>query len=93
MELKDLILSTLEELDAKIEADSFEAPKPVEKVTTTEADAELQFLKESKERLEVLFEGLKSEETTKVEAKLNLVVNFLQFYLSKIDERIDKCSK
>ena len=88
MELKELILSTLEELDVKIQEDGYQEPdviKPIEAVNSDEKE----FLLQSKERFEVLFDGLNSEANQKVEAKLNLVTNFLQFYISKIDERLD----
>jgi len=93
MELKELILSTLEELDAKIEEDGYEEPVKKSETTASVDTKEREFLLHSKERLEVLFDGLKSDENQKVEAKLNLVINFLQFYLTQIDERLAKCPK
>jgi nitric oxide reductase activation protein len=95
VELKDLILSTLEELDEKVQEDSYKTPlvaaplKPERKTRETQSE-EKEFLLDSKKRFEVLFEGLKSDENRKVEAKLNLVTNFLQFYLAQIDERLEK---
>ena len=93
MELKELILSTLEELDAKIEEDGYEELLKKSETTASVDTKEREFLLHSKERLEVLFDGLKSDENQKVEAKLNLVINFLQFYLTQIDERLAKCPK
>ena len=92
MELKELILSTLEELDAKIEEDGYTPPQVVESQTFSDSK-EREFLLHSKERFEVLFDGLNSDENQKAEAKLNLVVNFLQFYLTQIDERLGQCPK
>jgi hypothetical protein len=92
MELKELILSTLEELDARIQEDGYQEPKSkvVENRYKIEENlGEREFLLYSKERFEVLFDGLNSEANQNVEAKLNLVINFLQFYISKIDERLD----
>jgi len=91
MELKELILSTLEELDVKIEADGYQDGAVTQSPTYTKESDEKEFLLHSKERLEVLFDGLNCEENQKVEAKLNLVINFLQFYLTQIDERLSKC--
>ncbi len=90
MELKELILSTLEELDLKIEEDGYKekAALQVSKINTSSDEKE--FLLHTKERLEVLFDGLNSDENQKVEAKLNLVINFLQFYLTQVDERLTK---
>lgn len=93
MELKELILSTLEELDLKIEEDGYEELIKTKDVTSKDDGEERAFLLHSKERLEVLFDGLNSDENQKVEAKLNLVINFLQFYLTQVDERLSKCPK
>ena len=92
MELKDLILSTLQELDMKVQEDGYKAPPVIEEKLSENLSDEKQFLLDSKQRLEVLFEGLKSNENNKVEAKINLVTNFLQFYLTKIDTRLEKIS-
>lgn len=92
MELKELILSTLEELDQKIEEDAYKDPVSNKVDTPADHSDEKEFLLNSKERFEVLYDGLKSEENQKVEAKLNLVINFLQFYLTQIDERLAKIS-
>lgn len=90
MELKELILSTLEELDEKIEADGYKEREIIETTVSRSDSDEKEFLLHTKERLEVLFDGLNSDENQKVEAKLNLVINFLQFYLTQIDERLTK---
>ncbi len=92
MELKELILSTLEELDVKIQEDGYQEPEKIQSTISVDTK-EREFLLHSKERLEVLFDGLNSDENQKVEAKLNLVINFLQFYLTQIDERLAKCPK
>ncbi len=89
MELKEIILQTLKELDDKISEDG---AKPTLEPTfkrELKPSSEREFLLYSKERFEVLFSGLSSDENRKVEAKLNLVINFLQFYLTKIDERLE----
>ncbi len=91
MDLKDLILSTLEELDNKIEEEGYKEGSEEEIATVSENERE--FLLNSKERLEVLFDGLKSDENVKVEEKLELVVNFLHFYLSRIEDRLKACPK
>jgi hypothetical protein len=95
MELKELILSTLEELDEKIKEDGYKETKLSQTLShvslvnhTSDDSDERAFLLDSKERLEVLFEGLKSEQNQKPEEKLNLVINFLQFYLTEIDKRL-----
>jgi hypothetical protein len=93
MELKELILSTLEELDVKIEEDGYRESVKVQAPSIVNDSDERAFLLHSKERLEVLFDGLNSDENQKVEAKLKLVINFLQFYLTQVDERLSQCPK
>ncbi len=93
MELKELVLSTLEELDVKIKEDVDKVSVKIQAPSTLLNSDEREFLLHSKERLEVLFDGLSSDENQKVEAKLKLVINFLQFYLSQVDERLSKCPK
>jgi hypothetical protein len=124
MELKELILSTLEELDEKIAEDSAKAQaileaeearveaeiqagieaakeeeaKHVEEKSEPDVDEqhhdnpddEVAFLEHSKERLLVLFEGLQAEETKNLEAKLDITLNFLEYYLAKIEERLEE---
>ncbi len=113
MELKELILATLEELDEKIVEDGvraqemlkaqeekveaeilsrIEAENPEEEAKECEeSDSdEIVFLEHSKERLLVLFEGLQAEETKNIEAKLDITLNFLEYYLATIEERLEE---
>ena len=108
MELRDLVLSTLEELDEKIEkehtiTENIVADKSLEniekkpkiekkeqkKVSKPKDDDEIAFLKHTKERLQVLFEGLKSEEISHHEEKLDLTLKYLQLLFAQIDQRIE----
>ena len=107
MELRDLVLSTLEELDEKIEkehiiAENIVADKSLgniekkpkiekkeQKKVSKPKDDELAFLKHTKERLQVLFEGLKSEEISHHEEKLDLTLKYLQLLFAQIDQRIE----
>ncbi len=38
----------------------------------------------------VLFEGFQAPNNTSLEAKIDLTLNFLEYVLSTVDERIDK---
>ncbi len=105
MELRDLVLSTLEELDEKIEKEhsivkdivadksleSVEKKQKIEQKKTAKPkdDDEIAFLKHTKERLQVLFEGLKSEEISHHEEKLDLTLKYLQLLFAQIDQRIE----
>jgi len=77
-DLKDVILQTLEELE--INEDNIESinPKSIDK----------EFLLKTREKLLVLFEGLQSANVTKIEQKLDLTINFLEYMLSEIDKQL-----
>lgn len=114
MELKDVILSTLaeiEELSTSSETtEHFEAiaeekfspkeeiipPKPViESVQTVietvhaVRDDEARMLEGIRERLLVLFEGFQSPNNTQIEAKVDLTLNFFEYLLATIDNRLE----
>jgi len=114
MELKELILSTLEELDEKIAEDGVKAEEllkeqeervEAEILERIEAESqkeeevkeplvdnsdEVAFLEHTRERMLVLFEGLQAEETKNIEAKLDITLNFLEYYLATIEDRLDE---
>ncbi len=114
MELKELILSTLEELDEKIIEDSkraqallkeqearieeeilskIEAEDSAKSEEEIDSSDEIAFLEHSRERLLVLFEGLQAEETKQLEAKLDITLNFLEYYLAQIEARLEERGK
>lgn len=114
MELKELILSTLEELDEKIAEDGVKAEEllkeqeervEAEILERIEAESqkeeevkeplvdnsdEVAFLEHTRERMLVLFEGLQAEEMKNIEAKLDITLNFLEYYLAIIEDRLDE---
>ncbi len=97
MELKDMIISTLEELEEEI----VEVPKEEEKQSKEEQESEAlqsddivmssetQFYENLRERILVLFEGFQSPNNKDIEAKIDLTLNFLEYLLATIDERLD----
>ena len=100
MELKDLVLSTLEELDEKLHLQQKNETAIVEytqkpphnepshpETETGVSEEERRFLLHSRERLCVLFEGLQ-QQTGNPEAKLEMTLKFLQYYLGLIEERL-----
>ncbi|MDP2078121.1 MAG: hypothetical protein Q8N01_06885 [Sulfuricurvum sp.] len=115
MELKDVILSTLAELDdvivqdsspkhqeIPVEAEKIVAIKPVEEETTPSfasvlsqempsagSDDEVRMLEGIRERLLVLFEGFQSPNNVNIEAKVDLTLNFFEYLLATIDNRLD----
>lgn len=53
------------------------------------SDDELQFLSDLRERLLVIFEGFQSPNNKAIEAKVDLVLNFLEYLLSVTEERLE----
>ncbi|RDU60430.1 CiaD-like domain-containing protein [Helicobacter marmotae] len=95
MELKDLILQTLNEI-SEVNEDS---PKPYQSNgaqntfdsihANTILRNECEFLEMLQERLLVLFEGLNAPHNKNLETKLNITINFLEYQLSIINERLN----
>jgi len=48
------------------------------------------FLHDLRERILVLFEGFQSPNNAKIEAKVDLTLNFLEHLLAKIDTKLEK---
>ena len=97
MELKDVILSTLEELEhTKNEpaTTTLTSETPLqEKAVTSSVKSESThneavFLENMRERIHVLFEGFQSPNNVNIEAKVDLTLNFLEYLLSSIETRI-----
>ena len=83
MDLKETILETIEE----IEQDKI-VEEIVDKKNSNECDRE--FLEHLKERVLILFDGLQSPNTENLEIKLDVTLNFLEYLLAKIDEKLSK---
>jgi hypothetical protein len=108
MELKDVILSTLAEIEELstnseptkkfnifkeepvITDEPYIKPLPrqVETIHTIRDD-EARMLEGIRERLLVLFEGFQSPNNVQIEAKVDLTLNFLEYLLGTIDNRLD----
>ncbi|MDD4883614.1 MAG: hypothetical protein PHF22_04065 [Sulfuricurvum sp.] len=108
MELKDVILSTLaeiEELSSAPEAVEKTEPLRAEIVSLSQAatpsvpvepdvfhsprEDESRMLEGIRERLLVLFEGFQSPNNVQIEAKVDLTLNFLEYLLATIDNRLE----
>jgi len=96
MELKDMIMSTLAELEENEEVtakqeDNIES-KIIESQNVMEIDnvnsSEKEFYENIRERILVLFEGFQSPNNKNIEAKVDLTLNFLEYMLATIDERL-----
>ncbi len=53
-------------------------------------DNERQFCESMRERILVLFEGFQSPNNKSIEAKVDLTLNFLEYSLAVLDERLEK---
>jgi len=103
MELKDVILSTLEELEHSKEESPKQSstlnPQKEEQVPKqeTQSDAlnsnEELFLNNMRERIHVLFEGFQSPNNSNIEAKVDLTLNFLEYLLGTIETRLNEIKK
>ncbi len=103
MELKDVILSTLEELEqTKVESPKQSSLLKTKKVESApkqdvQSDAlssnEELFLNNMRERIHVLFEGFQSPNNSNIEAKVDLTLNFLEYLLGTIETRLNEIKK
>jgi len=97
MELKDMIISTLAELE-EVEGIKTEDESKVENTEDLSVDekidqissSERQFYENIRERILVLFEGFQSPNNKNIEAKVDLTLNFLEYLLANLDERLEK---
>jgi hypothetical protein len=121
MELKDMIMSTLAELEEPVakhepatkkeeafnivekktlrplqppKTDELYEPAIEEVAPAVQTTAtEKQFLQQLRERVLVLFEGFQAPNNKELEAKLDLTLNFLEYLLASVDERIDEIKR
>ncbi|MDO9266120.1 MAG: hypothetical protein Q7U00_03460 [Sulfurimonas sp.] len=106
MELKDVILSTLAELedikpnidDQKTIIDFMPVIKKELKIEITSEEEpiisnEMMFLTSMRERLLVLFEGFQAPNNTNIEAKVDMTLNFLEYILVSIDSRVEELER
>lgn len=102
--LDEIVKNTIGEVEAEIVAaskksevaqQSQEAIQNIEKkaveIAVKDSD-EVEFLKNVKERIEVLFHGLNQADDT-LELRLELNIKFLEFLLAKIEHRLQTIQK
>jgi hypothetical protein len=96
-EIEDNYLEEIKEENAKNNAASSVAQSMEVYTDITETEESFErFLVNLRERILVLFEGLLtiqhegSGEILQVEKKLDLIINFLEYMLATIDEKLDK---
>ncbi|HIP54998.1 MAG TPA: hypothetical protein EYH11_05950 [Sulfurimonas autotrophica] len=109
MELKDVILSTLAEMEedtvledlAKVTKEPAQDTSEIKtekypqqkSENSSSVESELLYLNSIRERLLVLFEGFQSPNNANIEAKIDMTLNFLEYTLATIDARVEKLEK
>lgn len=119
MELKDVILSTLAEMETDVgskQAVDFEVKETIKPTLKkndnlpeeepkkdieaeqqqekgSELESELKYLNSIRERLLVLFEGFQAPNNKNIEAKVDMTLNFLEYVLATIDNRVESLKK
>ncbi|MEN8303982.1 MAG: hypothetical protein ABFQ64_07915 [Campylobacterota bacterium] len=106
MELKDVILSTLAEMEDDVPTQAPKKESVIEKESVSSSgseisneqafgssDSELMYLNSIRERLLVLFEGFQAPNNTNIEAKVDMTLNFLEYVLATIDSRVQMLEK
>ena len=76
--LKDVILQTLEDLDTN--------ESMISNIENDNIDRK--YLENLREKILVLFEGLQSPNINNLDKKLDLTINFLEYILADIDEKL-----
>ncbi|MCX6076721.1 MAG: hypothetical protein NTW78_07525 [Campylobacterales bacterium] len=121
MELKDVILSTLAEMEDNevarkaLEISEYEIKEIVRpnlnninaiikqeteieievqaETRGSTPESELMYLNSIRERLLVLFEGFQAPNNTNIEAKVDMTLNFLEYVLATIDNRVENLKR
>ncbi|MFA6136701.1 MAG: hypothetical protein WC667_01310 [Sulfurimonas sp.] len=121
MELKDVILSTLAEMEDNevarkaLEVSEYEIKEMVRpnlnnisaiikqeteieievqaETRGSTPESELMYLNSIRERLLVLFEGFQAPNNTNIEAKVDMTLNFLEYVLATIDNRVENLKR
>lgn len=104
MDIKDAILTTLEEIEElSIHANTLGRPSlstqddllvnQNHSTSNTGTHNEVEWLERVRERLLVLFEGLQAPNNAHLEAKIDLTLNFLEYLLATVDHRLDIIKK
>lgn len=90
-EVKEVETSSSDDSKTK-ETNNTDTGTPTQETSTLTHD-EIQFLNKLRERLLVLFEGFQSPNNKNLEAKIDLTLNFLEYSLAVIDDRIETHKK
>ncbi|EAJ6140497.1 2-oxoglutarate:acceptor oxidoreductase [Campylobacter lari] len=87
------LIQELDDLEVKVKEDKQAMAIKVEALEEKEESVinnEEFFLKNLRERILVLFEGLKNTKDEHIEKRLDITITFLEFLLAKIEDRLKK---
>ncbi|WP_257936160.1 invasion antigen D [Campylobacter lari] len=87
------LIQELDDLEVKVKDDKQNVAIKVEALEEKEESIinnEEFFLKNLRERILVLFEGLKNTKDEHIEKRLDMTITFLEFLLAKIEDRLKK---
>ncbi|WP_257404010.1 effector protein CiaD [Campylobacter lari] len=87
------LIQELDDLEVKVKEDKQAIAIKVEALEEKEESIinnEEFFLKNLRERILVLFEGLKNTKDEHIEKRLDITITFLEFLLAKIEDRLKK---
>ncbi|EAJ6150153.1 2-oxoglutarate:acceptor oxidoreductase [Campylobacter lari] len=87
------LIQELDDLEVKVKDDKQNVAIKVEALEEKEEgiiNNEEFFLKNLRERILVLFEGLKNTKDEHIEKRLDMTITFLEFLLAKIEDRLKK---
>ncbi|MCV3381021.1 2-oxoglutarate:acceptor oxidoreductase [Campylobacter sp. IFREMER_LSEM_CL2127] len=87
------LIQELDDLEVKVKEDKQAMAIKVEALEEKEESIinnEEFFLKNIRERILVLFEGLKNTKDEHIEKRLDITITFLEFLLAKIEDRLKK---
>ncbi|ACM64332.1 2-oxoglutarate:acceptor oxidoreductase [Campylobacter lari] len=83
------LIQELDDLEVKVKEDAIKVEALEEKEESIINNEEF-FLKNLRERILVLFEGLKNTKDEHIEKRLDITITFLEFLLAKIEDRLKK---
>jgi len=99
---KDMLIDELYQINSQIDSQQdiktttdakIDSQQDIKIATDAKIDSELEFINSLREEIEILFQGLKSNELVEPEKKRDLVVKYLQNLLFMLSERANQIEK
>ncbi len=92
-----MVMMTLSELEEEPSTQTKDEQEIMTQATISQEDnddvkietSEKQFYENIREKLLVIFEGFQAPNNKNIESKIDLTLNFLEYLLARIDERLE----